>query len=216
MTRVAGILLAAGASERFGRPKQRLPWKGKTFLRILIDELAVVCEPLLVALPPRAPDLRAELAGTTAEAVENPRPADGQGSSLALCAKTLGQRPHPWSFVLVSLVDQPLAERELFSALLNAASGGSGWAASDYGSGAWGPPAVFPAFALPALAALAGDRGARSLLEAKRSSGEISWVSFPGGRFDIDTEEDYARLLSELDPASGAGSVGGSPRPGGS
>jgi CTP:molybdopterin cytidylyltransferase MocA len=53
-------------------------------------------------------------------------------------------------------------------------------------------PARLPVAALARLESLRGDRGARELLEEHRS--EVVWLPFPGGRFDVDTAADYARL----------------------
>ena len=58
--------------------------------------------------------------------------------------------------------------------------------------GVLGPPTLFPARCFAALAALAGDQGARSLLT--RHAAEVVAVDFPGGADDVDYETDVARL----------------------
>lgn len=209
MTRPAAILLAAGGGHRLGRDKQKLPWKGTSLLRHLAAELAAIASPLLVALPAGRRDLARELDGLAAETVFPPSVETGIAGSLSLAARALLAR-HGIEGVLVALVDQPLASRDLFTELDRAARGGSGWAACDYGEGGWGVPARFPATALPELVKLTGDRGARPLLEAARVRGELALVPFPGGRFDVDTEEDYARLVELAGDAEpgGGGSAG--------
>jgi CTP:molybdopterin cytidylyltransferase MocA len=196
--RLAGALLAAGGSTRLGRAKAFLELGGETFLARLARELAAIASPVIVVVPPRSPAYGRTVEACGARAVVNPNPARGMGSSLAVAAAAL----RPWApdadALLVALVDQPLADRELFARLRDATAAGLGFAASDYGDGALGPPAVFPRTAFPALRALTGDRDARALLE--RAGDRVARVPFPGGRFDVDTAADYARLLAESDP----------------
>jgi CTP:molybdopterin cytidylyltransferase MocA len=209
VSRVAGILLAAGASSRMGREKQLLSAKGKTFLRGIAEALGAVASPLVVVLPAARLELARELEGIPAEVVLNDRTDLGMATSLALAASSLA-RGSGVDLVLVALVDQPLVSRPLFESLVGAAVSARGFAACDYGGGAWGAPACFPAAELPALAALDGERGARALLEPVRARGELALVTFPGGRFDVDTEDDYARLLAAL--GGGGSASGGRPR----
>ncbi len=191
--RVAGALLAAGGSTRFGRPKALLEFRGTTFLHHLAAELAAVTSPALVVAPPDpAAGFLEEIAGTGARLVTNPDPARGMGSSIAAAARELASAAPGADALLLVLVDQPLAERGLFARLV-AASQPTGWAACDYGSGVTGPPAVFPRAAFAELAGLTGDAGARAVLAPRRNLLEL--VAFPGGRFDVDDEADYARLL---------------------
>ncbi len=203
MSGPAGILLAAGRSSRLGREKQKLSVKGKTFLGLVATEMAAVASPLVVVLAAGRGDLLRELGDFAADIVWNPNSAAGMGTSLALGARELHARSEAgggFAGVLVALVDQPLADRDLFARLERAASAGAGggYAACDYGDGAWGVPARFPASALPELATLAGDRGAKALLERRRSAGGLPLVAFPGGRLDVDSEADYERLLRAL------------------
>jgi CTP:molybdopterin cytidylyltransferase MocA len=210
VSRVAGILLAAGPSSRLGREKQLLPMKGTTLLRAAGETLSTVAAPLVVVLPAARRGIARELEGLAAEVVLNERPEHGMGASLALGARALLPRRFDFDLVMVALVDQPLVGRPLLERLAGAAASGRGFAACDYGAGEWGAPACFPSSELPALAGLSGERGARALLEPVRRRGELALVSFPGGRFDVDTEADYARLLVELD--GGGSASGGSSR----
>jgi molybdenum cofactor cytidylyltransferase len=197
VTAPAGILLAAGGSSRLGRDKRRLVFQGKTFLRRAGETLAAVASPALAVVPPGAGEATAELAGLPIDLLVNPDPARGQASSLALAAAALAARGAGGAGVLLLLVDQPLADAELLHRLIAAAAAAEGWAASDYGNGGWGPPAHLPGAALAELAALSGPRGARPLLERRRAAAAgLALVAFPGGRFDVDTEADYARLLA--------------------
>ncbi|MFN3337576.1 MAG: NTP transferase domain-containing protein, partial [Thermomicrobium sp.] len=39
MVRIGAVVLAGGRSERFGRPKQLLPWESRTLIETVIDEV---------------------------------------------------------------------------------------------------------------------------------------------------------------------------------
>jgi len=200
--KVAAALLAAGASTRFGQPKAFLELDGRPLVRRLADELVAVAAPVVVVVPPRANPFARALDGSGARLVVNAFTARGMGSSLAAATRALRHEDSSVTALLVALADQPLADRELFARLIEAAGDG-GFSASDYGDGVIGPPAVLPAAVFDELAALDGERGARPILERERS--RVATVPFAGGRLDVDTPGDYERLLAELagGPSSG-------------
>lgn len=194
MSACAAILLAAGRSARLGRPKAALPWRGTTLLGWAAAELTAVASPLVVVL---AADSPAGSLLPASDATLLVRVAGGGlGDSLAAGARTLAERAGTPAHLLIALVDQPLAGRRLYADLLAAARAGAGWAASDYGDGILGPPVCLPAAELAELATLTGDVGARAWLSRRAAAGSLATVPFPGGRFDVDTEADYARLLA--------------------
>jgi molybdenum cofactor cytidylyltransferase len=145
-----------------------------------------------VVLPPGDAAGRAQSADLPVLAVENPAPEEGLGRSIAAGARALAQ-VGGFDRILVVLVDQPRVDAELLQRLAVAARR-TGWSACDYGEGLWGVPACLPATALESLRALAGDRGARPLLDPRLAAGELVLVPFPGGRLDVDTPGDYAGL----------------------
>jgi len=205
--KVAGALLAAGAASRFGGPKALLPFRGSTFVRHLAGELLAVAAPVVVVAPPKPHRIAEALdgLGPTTQLIVNPWAAKGMGTSISAAARALDARAPEADALLLALVDQPLADRTLFARLVEAGEA-SGWAASDYGEGILGPPALFPRAAWPELAALGGDAGARRLLEA---AGErVARLAFPEGTVDIDTPGDYERLLEReggVDDGDGGG-----------
>lgn len=79
---VAGLLLAAGAGRRYGRPKALVEYEGRRLVDRMADTLAEAgCDPVVVVLGAAADQVRASgLAGCAV--VENPDWATGMGSSL--------------------------------------------------------------------------------------------------------------------------------------
>jgi molybdenum cofactor cytidylyltransferase len=94
--------------------------------------------------------------------------------------------------LILMVCDQPYVSAALLNDLLATHyNTGKPIVTSGY-AGTVGPPTLFHRSIFPELLQLQGDAGARSVLNKHRDEVEI--VSFPQGRQDIDTEEDYQRL----------------------
>ena len=72
---------------------------------------------------------------------------------------------------------------------------GSPLVAAEYG-GTVGVPALFARSVWPEILALPPSAGAKQILA--RHAAQVQRVPFPGGAIDIDTAEDYERLLGDL------------------
>jgi len=190
MKKVAGLILAAGKSERMGRPKALLPFLGSCFLTHLLTEAAhsdltdvrIVLghdpETILNALPEIKP-----------KALINSSYEYGQLSSLQCGLKSLG-----WvalDGVMVFLVDHPLVHRVVINQLIES------FRNSDL-------PIVIPSFERRrGHPMIFGAQLFRELLEAPLDQGAISVVrkhqreilhlevDEPGVLVDIDTPEAY-------------------------
>jgi molybdenum cofactor cytidylyltransferase len=176
---IAAIVLAAGLARRMGgRQKLLLPLDGKH-----VDEVLVVTGGDDAAL-------RAALAGLPVRFVVNPRPEDGQGSSIAVGTAAL---PATASAALVVLGDQPRVPAGVVPALLAArARTGRAIVAPRY-RGIRGTPVLFAAEVFPELAALRGDAGARTVVETRPE--RVATVEVDTAMpTDVDTPEDLARL----------------------
>lgn len=117
--RVSAVVLAAGAASRMGhRPKSLLEYEGVALIRRLADALSQVGVGETVAvLGHYASAIESALAGTTIRCVLNPKPDEGQISSLRLGLRALAQ---PADAVMVLLSDQPLIGEPQLRALINA------------------------------------------------------------------------------------------------
>src|SRR3989442_2377531 len=80
---VAGVVLAAGRSERMGAPKALLDFRGRPFVIRILEALeALDLKPRVVVLGPDAPRIRPALAAHECLIVENLDVAGGPVGSL--------------------------------------------------------------------------------------------------------------------------------------
>lgn len=188
---VALLLLAAGASTRMGRPKQLLPYHGRTLLRHAAETaVASGCAPLVLVTGALHDELLAEVAGLPFQAVRNVNWESGMASSIqAGLAAVASMRPRA---VLIMLADQPLITPELLQQLVAQQQSQALVVATAYGD-VLGVPAVFDHTLLPALLQLQGAQGAAGLIASLGPA--VGRVDFPAGLLDVDTPEQYAALL---------------------
>lgn len=80
---IAGIVLAAGESKRFGKPKQLLEWKGQPFVRAVAQTaLQAGLSPVIVVTGANAEEVEAAVRGLDVVIVRNEAWQSGQGSSI--------------------------------------------------------------------------------------------------------------------------------------
>ena|SRR5882724_1821980 len=185
------MVLAAGASARMGTPKQLLPVHGQPLVaHTVAAALASEGWPVVVVLGAHAEKIRPALARVPVLFAENPAWAEGLASSIRAGMGTMQQFSRRLDAVLVALGDQPAFSADVIARLVaGQRSGGRSIVAARY-RGRQGAPALFLREHFPALAALIGEEGARSLLNDDPS--RITAVDLPALGVDLDTPEDYA------------------------
>jgi len=191
--RIALVLLAAGASRRFGRPKALLTLGGRTFLeRILDTARAAGLSPLLVTVAADDEALHAVLPGD-APAVINDDLEAGPMGGIRRAVERLLERDDVGGFLLWP-VDAPRVRDATVREL--ALAGPRGDVAIPTHEGRRGHPAYF---GRPTFARFL-DRRYATPREVQAASGprliELP-VDDPSVLDDIDTPEDHARLLAE-------------------
>jgi molybdenum cofactor cytidylyltransferase len=186
------IVLAAGASTRFGSPKQLVRLNGRPLLHRAVSQAAEVGgHAVSVILGAHAAELAPLLRHTSASVLVNRAWPEGLASSIRLGVAHL---PPSCDGVLLTLADQAAVTGNDLKRLYGM------WrrdphriVASRY-EGAVGVPAIFPRSEFAALAALRGDRGARGLLQGR--SDQIVAIDLANAAIDIDTPEDLLRLTA--------------------
>ncbi|MCC6312581.1 MAG: nucleotidyltransferase family protein [Thermomicrobiales bacterium] len=191
---VAGIVLAAGRSTRLGRPKQLLPLAGRPLLGHTVDAaLGARLSEVIVVLGCEAEAISATLDVRSARIVVNPRFADGQSTSLIAGLNAVAPDAAGAMFLLG---DQPQIGSALLDALIDAFARSNAPIVAPLYGGIMGNPVLFDRAMFPALTALTGDEGARSIVRA--DPGAVLRVPVGDGPppRDVDTEADYQALLA--------------------
>ena len=176
--KIAGILLAAGRSTRFG-PQDKLsaPLNGRPLLLHAADAMRNACL-----------DMRFVVRGADAAEVEGFEvihvPADA-AMSQSLAAGIAAARQSGATAALVTLADMPFVEADHLAALIAACDGPSALIASLDERPL--PPALFGSDWFEKLEHGAGDAGARALI----AGGKLIRAA-AGSLRDIDTPDDLA------------------------
>lgn len=182
---VVAVLLAAGASRRFGAEDKLLePLNGVALVRHAARLAARFPRALGVVSSVR---VQAEVAAEGLDTLLLPDGL-GQGDSLAAAVAQVGAV----SRLAVFLGDMPLLTDADADAILAADPARPACAVLN---GVTMPPAIFPHDWLPRLAALTGDRGAGSLLRAASPAP----LPIPAARLrDVDRPADLQAIQSPM------------------
>lgn len=159
------ILLAAGASRRFGGNKLLVSFHGKPLFTWGLAALNDVCQKrgdCTLTVVSRYPEIREAARALGAQAVDSPESEKGQSYSIRAGLLALG-RVEEGDFLLFLPADQPWITPNTISRLLDAA-GPDTWTATAAFGERVGTPTLFSARLLPDLLALEGDRGGRKLM----------------------------------------------------
>lgn len=191
--KVTGIILAAGASSRMGRTKQLLPFRGQTILEGVVDNaLASSLHRVVVVLGHESETIEPLLASKDVAVIHNPHYEKGQSSSIKIGLRALTEEVDAALFLLG---DQPLVTPEIINLILAAYETSPSPVVLPVSNGKRGNPALFSRETFPRLAALKEDCGARPLFEEYAERILKVPVSSTAIHFDVDTEEDYRKLL---------------------
>lgn len=178
------IILAAGASRRFGSCKLLLEVEGKTLLQHCVDKLKAASLPAPIIVS-GAWHQQLQQRHPTLTLLENPDWPAGMGNSLAFATRQLSQQ---CDAAMVVLADQCAVTTEDLIKLVRIYRQQSAIVCSYYDSRR-GAPAIFPRRTFSELAQLDGDQGARTLLRSQRDN--IIAVPLAHGAIDIDTRDDW-------------------------
>jgi molybdenum cofactor cytidylyltransferase len=191
---IAGIILAAGRSARLGRPKQLLPLGGRPLLaHTVAHAVASTLDEVILVLGHDAATIAAAVGDQGQRTIVNPDYATGQSTSVRAGLATLAPDTDA---VLFLLGDQPTVTAEVIDTLLSVYRAEAAPILVPVYGGERGNPILFGRALFPELDQVSGDEGARAIVRAHAN--EVCPVPVPGDQSpqDVDTEEDYQRLLA--------------------
>jgi CTP:molybdopterin cytidylyltransferase MocA len=189
---VGAVVLAAGSGSRMpGSQKLLLELDSRPMVLHAIEAASEGgCHQVVVVYS--SDEIKAAV-GTVAELVHNPLAHTGMASSLQAGLRAM--RPEMAAAVVV-LGDQPLVGSRTIAALLRAwrREGSRPAVAVAKTRKEWTPPVMLARELWDELYALKGDAGARQILDGHPEL--LDTVPAPGRADDVDTPEDYAKIVS--------------------
>ncbi|HEY2340568.1 MAG TPA: nucleotidyltransferase family protein [Steroidobacteraceae bacterium] len=184
------IVLAAGASTRFGSAKQLVRLAGRPLLHTAVTRASEVTgNALIVVLGSGAAQLAPLLKHSPGSVVINQEWREGLASSIRTGVARL---PAACSAVMLLLADQAAVTAEDLKRLAGSWRKQPQHIAAALYSGSCGAPAIFPRSSFRSLSELRGDTGARALLV--RNPDRVVRVPMPSAAVDVDTPEDLLAL----------------------
>jgi molybdenum cofactor cytidylyltransferase len=199
-TQTAGIILAAGASVRFGQPKQ-LIWLGDKYLVEWVLDAALTSRLHTVVLVLgheqetilQALGSKTDLPGV--KVVINPNYHDGQSTSLKTGLFSVRQN---FESVMFLLGDQPMIKTDIIDHMLDQFRQSEKDLCVPVYKNKRGNPTIFRKPLYDELMQLGGDIGARDIIRKNLDRTHFLEIDDPLCFFDIDTPRDLEYLLTRI------------------
>jgi len=189
---IAAIILAAGGSDRMERTKQLLPWRGEPLVRhVARGALDEGIDQVFIVVGAERDEIKQVLNDLPVEFVDNPDWQLGQSTSIHAGIAAL---PQGIGAAIFLLADQPQVSPTLLRTLIEKHASSLAPIIVPLVAGQRGNPVLFDRKTFTDLLIIRGDTGGRSLF----SHYPVNWVEWHDESilFDIDTEDDYQRLLA--------------------
>jgi molybdenum cofactor cytidylyltransferase len=190
---IAGVVLAAGASKRFGRNKLLLTLDGESLVRRAAKAaLGAGLSPVVVVVGHEAGVIGRELSGLAVRAVVNADHARGMNTSLAAGIAAVGSEA---GAAIVLLADMPHVTADMVARLAaEHRRTAAPLVASDY-EGVHAPPTLYGRAIFPELGGPEGDGCGKRVV--RRHEAETVRVRWPAAALtDVDCEEDWERVCA--------------------
>lgn len=191
---ISGLILGAGASQRFGPPKQLLPFRGTTMLGWVVDQAqrAAGLDEVVVVLGRAAEEIRGRVEFGTAHVIENPIFGEGCSSSYRAGIGALNTES---TAIMIVLGDLPGITPDIIDRLAEAWREHESPIALCSYQGRKGHPMIFARSLFPRLSDLHGDKAAWKLVDANAAVVQEVHFDLPYPD-DINTPADFERLTT--------------------
>jgi len=195
MSKTGIIVLAAGSSSRMGEPKQLMKFKSRTFLQHIVEESKEAnLNPVICVTGYESDQISKAISDMNVTIVHNELWSEGMGTGIS--AGIRQAMLLDLDSVILAVSDQPYVSSGLFAKMLTLKDkSGKRIVASSY-AGTLGTPVLFDKEYFNQLKGLQGNQGAKHIVNMNMF--DVVPVKFEKGSIDIDTKEDYEKLISEI------------------
>ncbi|HSL43553.1 MAG TPA: selenium cofactor biosynthesis protein YqeC [Anaerolineales bacterium] len=194
---IAGIILAAGASIRFGQPKQLLDWKGKSFVHAVAQTaLEAGLSPVVLITGANAEQVASSVGDLNVSVINNREWQSGQGSSIKAGVQALtSSEAEKVGGAIFLLTDQPQVTTSIIRALVEKHAEGLYPIVAPMVIDRRANPVLFDQAVFNDLLTVEGDVGGRAVFHKHR----VEYLPWHDDRLllDVDTPEMYQRLISD-------------------
>jgi molybdenum cofactor cytidylyltransferase len=190
---VAAVVLAAGGSIRFGKPKQLAIFHGEPLVRRIVTAAKDAgCAPVVVVVGASAAQITPALAGLPVSIIEHPNWSNGLGSSIAVGVMHAASITPDLDAAILLPCDQPFVNAVMLRQLIQVHRESKKPIVASAYAETLGVPALFDRSCFEELLQLTGDSGAKGIILARQS--DVTAFDFPAAAIDIDTATDYEKL----------------------
>jgi molybdenum cofactor cytidylyltransferase len=195
-SQTAGIILAAGASVRFGQPKQLIELRGKYLVEWVLDAALKSRLDLVVLVLGHEYQSILQALGTKVrrprlEVVINHKYHEGQSSSLKAGLESVRKT---FSSIMYLLADQPMINSKTINLLLDQFPESEKEICVPVFEGQRGNPTIFKRPIYKEIMMIDGDIGARDIIGKGADRVLYAKIKDPLCFFDIDSQEDLKNL----------------------
>jgi molybdenum cofactor cytidylyltransferase len=200
MGKNGALILAAGESSRLGHPKQLIQFRGKSLLHRIVEAAKKArCSPTVVVIGSDREEVERELKSESVVIVENKNWRRGIGTSICAGVRRLIDNAPTLEAVVLLVCDQPFVDARAIARLITLREKTKRAIVASRYANTLGVPALFDRSCFQELAALDNATGAKTVILSNRE--RVAEFPFPEARIDIDTLEDYEKLLSSSSSA---------------
>ena len=197
MSRSGIVILAAGGSMLSGQPRQLLPFRGRSLLRIAVETaLETLCRPIIVVVGAHAERAESEIRDLPVIIARNDNWQQGMGTAIRCGIQAIFRAERrevlPTDGCILTLCDQPFITAPFLQRLANRDGlGGKEIVAAQY-NGIDGAPVFFSRTLYAELLAVAPNKGTRELIQ--QFPEKLHSVPCAEAGLDADTAEDDQRF----------------------
>jgi len=204
---VSAVVLAAGSSQRMGRPKQLLPLCGKTLLEHVLGVVrGANVDEIILVLGFAAEEIQQQIQTAGLVTVINPDYRQGMGTSLRSGLAAINPEAKG---ALMILADQPFVLSDTLNRLIEYHSQHRPQITIPMYKGFRGNPVLVDRSVFPELTKLQGDIGCRAIFGSHTENIHKFPVNDPGILQDMDTMADFLSMAAFVESEDGRATLSG-------